>query len=136
LKFVDETPGFLYCVDDLIMPRGPLRPKQLIRTLEMAVLDTDGDGDLNDESQTDPQVVSLEFHLGNLLWFNPDQSDIDRTRFESVLRNLRSGKLKPVEVQAGDSDFYKPPNRGPRRNGCYSTIPVVGMNSPAAEVRR
>lgn len=136
IKLVDQTPGHLYCVDDLIMPRGPLRPKQLIRTLEMAVRDTDGDGDFNDESPTDPQVVSLEFHIGNLLWFNQDQSNIDDARFEAMLRDLRSGKLKPVEALKGDSDYSKPYSSGPRRNGCYSTIPIVGMNSPAAEVRR
>lgn len=135
LKFVDQTSGYLYCVDDLLLPRGSLRPKQLIRTLEMAVLDTDGDGDVNDESQSDPQVVSLDFHFGNLLWFNQDQSSIDRTRFEALLRDLRSGKLKAVETLKGDSDYSKPYSRKSSGGPCISTIPIVGARA-TTEVQR
>lgn len=116
-----EYQPYLYNVDDLIMPRGKLRPKQLVRTL----LTTISDNDLEDEIGW--QHLFMDF--GNFLTPTFDVDNVSgREMFEQMLRDLRSGQLRPLPAEKGDSDYSPFPGYPyPFRPFVTTTIPVVGQ---------
>lgn len=110
-----STRWLLYAVDDLVVPRGRLLPKQLQRTLTAAIYDNDLETEIG---STGPTV-----HFGNLLviWLDNPESP-GQAIFEQLLRDLRSGKLRPAAAEEGDRDYQVPPFVP-----VYRGLPVVGQ---------
>lgn len=118
-----EYQPYLYNVDDLILPRGKLRPKQLVRTL----LTTISDNDLEDEIGWYYPYLDMDF--GNFLSPTFEVDNVTgREMFEQLLRDLRSGKLRPLPAQKGDSDYSPfPAYPYPFRPFVTTGPPLVGQ---------
>ena len=104
---------FLYCVDDLIAPRGELQPKQLLRTLMQAVLDHKAQRPASERPPPNtPDDLWMEFRFGNLLQVYHHNDPRSLAYVEQTLRELRSGERQPLPTAPGDSRFLQPAEAG------------------------
>ncbi|WP_254510834.1 hypothetical protein [Anatilimnocola floriformis] len=110
----------LYCVDDLVAPRGTLLPLQLSRTLEEAQYPMDSSA----ASAPRQPVLNAHFQFGNLLHCYHLGTPEVKARIEQTLRELRSGQRKALPAMPDDLPFNSIPQR--RRPYRTSPIPVVG----------
>jgi hypothetical protein len=121
----------LYAVDDLLLPRGPLLPGQLVRTIEQRLAKSEAKQDvpysLRYNLSPGPHAEA-SLHLGNLLWLEATPAQPAQDIVEQILRDLRSGELQALPAQEGDLHYYHQPYPP------YSTIPVVG-SAPSAKSR-
>lgn len=116
-----EPVNFFYDVEDLVVPRGKFQPGQLVRTLMQPLQGNDlqKSGEWSFQNWTSTQ---FGFYFGKILQLHSRPELPNRERVEQTLRQLRSGELKALPVQAGDEDFNIP-NYPPYSTG---SIPVVG----------
>jgi hypothetical protein len=109
---------FLFSVDDLLVPRGPLQPGQLVRTLLKPLEDSNP---MPTISQW--KLNRFQIYCGKLLWLYSNQGEPSRLNVQESLRKLRSGELQPLPAIETDREFNIP-QQEPYGN---SLIPVVGI---------
>lgn len=131
IDYEERPPFFLFSVDDLLTPRGALRPKQLIRTVEKALSGAAPRG-----ADGKPKEFTCDFHFGNLLQVYNDYDEVTREQIEKILRQLRSGELQPLPAEKGDGNYYEPYfPPGYWQPSTWGVVPVIG-NLDAREERR
>ena len=109
-----------YSVADLVVPRGPLQPGQLVRTLVQAL-------QKNVRPNNDPFTwLRCEFYFRQLLRIDARTELPVRAAIEDLLRRLRSGDLQPLPLLDLDAErnFGLPAFAPYAWNTCQSSAPA------------